>query len=163
MHIRPVEPSDFDELGALTVDAYRPFGVVDDEYGPVLADVAGRAAVAPVLVAVDDDGTLLGGVTYVPPGENPMHENDEGDVASIRMLAIADHARRRGIGRALSERMIDMARADGAEAVVLHSSVHMTAAHAMYELLGFVRDPNTDWEPEPGIELIGYRLDLSRA
>lgn len=162
MHIRPVRPSDFDELGSLTVDAYRPFGVVDDEYGPVLADVAGRAGVAVVLVAVDDDGTLLGGVTYVPPGRNPMHEHDEIDVAGIRMLAIADGARRRGIGRALSERMIDMARADGAAAVVLHSSTTMTAAHAMYEGLGFVRDPKNDWEPDPGVELLGYRLDLSR-
>lgn len=60
MHIRPVRPSDFDELGSLTVDAYRPFGVVDDEG------------------------------------------------------------------------------------------------------LGFVRDPKNDWEPDPGVELLGYRLDLSR-
>jgi ribosomal protein S18 acetylase RimI-like enzyme len=162
MDIRPVEPHEYEALGRLTVEAYRPFGILDDTgYDEELADVAGRVEVATVLVAVDDDQKILGGVTYVPPGpDNPLHEHDEVNASAIRMLAVADAARRQGVGRELSVRMIDMARDDGADTVLLYSSIHMTAAHQMYLGLGFARDPDNDWEPEPGIELLSFRLGL---
>ena len=44
---------------------------MDAGYAAELADVAGRAALVDVLVDVDDDGRLLGGVTYIP-GPGPM-------------------------------------------------------------------------------------------
>jgi hypothetical protein len=37
----------------------------------------------------------------------------------------------------------------------------MTRAHALYESLGFVRDPGRDWRPVPDIALVAYRLDLN--
>ncbi len=165
MHIRAVRPDEYEALGQLTVDAYRPHGVVSEEYGIELADVAGRDAVAVVLVAVDEatpgaGGTLLGGITYVPPGPNPMSEHTEEGVASIRMLAVADHARRRGAGLALTESTLAQARADGAVAVVLHSVPSMTGAHRLYEGLGFGRDDGLDFWPEPDVFCIGYRLVL---
>lgn len=165
MQVRAVRPDEYETLGQLTVDAYRPFGVVSEEYGAELADVAGRDDVAVVLVAVDEaepnaGGKLLGGITYVPPGPNPMSEHTEDDVPSIRMLAVADHARRRGVGLALTEAVLDRARDDGARAVVLHSVPSMTGAHSLYEGLGFVRDEVIDFWPEPDVFCIGYRLDL---
>jgi hypothetical protein len=36
----------------------------------------------------------------------------------------------------------------------------MTPAHRIYERLGFVRAPDRDWEPEPGIRLVAYLLAL---
>jgi hypothetical protein len=36
----------------------------------------------------------------------------------------------------------------------------MSGAHRLYERLGFVRDEAMDWEPVPGINLLGYRVDL---
>lgn len=165
MHIRAVRPDEYEALGQLTVDAYRPHGVVSDEYGVELADVAGRDAVAVVLVAVDEvgpgaGGKLLGGITYVPLGPNPMSEHTEHEVASIRMLAVADHARRRGVGLALTEATLARARADGASAIVLHSVPSMTGAHKLYEGLGFVRDDGLDFWPEPEVFCLGYRLEL---
>lgn len=160
MQVREVRPSEYEALGALTVDAYRPLGVASDAYSIELADVAGRAAAALVLVAVDDDGKLLGGITYVPPGENPMAEHVEDGVASIRMLAVSDAARRRGVGLALTEAVLDRARADGATGVVLHSTPVMTAAHRLYEGLGFVREPALDWYPEDDVLCLGFRLTL---
>jgi hypothetical protein len=38
----------------------------------------------------------------------------------------------------------------------------MTAAHRLYESLGFVRDPARDWAPVPGVDLLAYRLDVLR-
>ncbi len=157
MEIREIRPEEYDTVATLTVEAYRPFGIVDGGYDRELADVATRARQATVVVAVDGD-EVLGGYTYVPPGDNPLREHDEDDQASIRMLAVADGARRRGVGRALSTDAIERAREDGASGLILHSSVHMTAAHRMYEGLGFVLDDELAWEPEPGVALIGYRL-----
>jgi hypothetical protein len=36
----------------------------------------------------------------------------------------------------------------------------MTAAHRIYERLGFTRIPERDWSPVPGVDLLAYRLDL---
>lgn len=159
MLVREVRPDEYELLAQLTVDAYQPHGVLSDEYEAELADVAGRAEAATVLVAVDGDrGQLLGGITYVPPGPNPLAEHGEDDAASIRMLAVAEDARRRGVGIALTEAALERARADGAAAVILHSVPTMTAAHRLYEGIGFEREPALDWCPEPDVECLGFRL-----
>jgi hypothetical protein len=36
----------------------------------------------------------------------------------------------------------------------------MTAAHRLYERLGFTRLPDRDWTPVPGVDLRVYALDL---
>ena len=63
-----------------------------------------------MLVAVDDDGTLLGGVTFVPDGDSPLAEHDVDGASSIRMLAVAGTAQGRGVGEALVRACIDRAR-----------------------------------------------------
>ena len=158
MGVREVRPDEYVALARLTVDPYRPHGAVSDDDGAELAGVAGRAAAATVLVAVDADDEVLGGITYVPPGQNPLAEHDEDEVASIRMLAVADGARRRGVGMALTEATLARARAGGASGVVLHSVPTMTGAHRLYEGVGFVREPALDWCPEPDVECLGFRL-----
>jgi ribosomal protein S18 acetylase RimI-like enzyme len=162
VEVREVRADEHLALGRLTLEAYRPHGILSPEYSAELLDVGTRADVATVLVAVDrgQDGELLGGVTYVPPGPNPLSEHTEHDVASIRMLAVADHARRRGVGMALTQAVLERARADGAEAVVLHSVPTMTAAHRLYESVGFGRDASLDWWPEPEVECLGFRLSF---
>jgi hypothetical protein len=44
--------------------------------------------------------------------------------------------------------------------VRLSSQHEMTAAHRLYERLGFVRTPSLDWSPVPGLELITFALLL---
>jgi len=109
--------------------------------------VAGRAASADVLVAVED-GTALGSVTYVPGPSSPLHEFDDPDAASIRMLAVALGAQGRGVGHALAAACVDRARAAGRHRVVLYSTDPMAIARAMYERMGFVRDAPRDWSFE---------------
>ena len=77
------------------------------------------------------------------------------------MLAVAERARRRGVGEALTVACLDRARAGDRHRVILHSTPAMVAAHRLYERLGFERDPGLDWEPEPGVHLLGYVLTLS--
>jgi ribosomal protein S18 acetylase RimI-like enzyme len=158
--IREVRDDEHAALGQLTVAAYRGVTPQSPEYEAQLVDVAHRAAHAVVLAAVDEDGTLLGGLTLVLPGPNLLAEHAEPDAASIRMLAVDEAARGRGVGEALTVEAIERSRAAGARAMVLHSQTAMTAAHRLYERLGFVRDPSLDWVPEPDVELLGFRLAL---
>ena len=160
MEIRPVRPDEHSELADITVAAYLGFGHVDEEYEPELRDVAGRVAGAEVFVAVDDHDRLVGGVTYVPDRASPYAEFDADHAAGIRMLAVRPEAQGQGVGEALTLECIRRARSEGRRELILHSGLSMKAAHQLYEKLGFERDPNLDWWPTPGIELLGYRMHL---
>src|SRR3954471_3431525 len=149
--IRPVQPEEADELGALTLAAYAalPGHVEEPDYDAELLDVAARAKVAEVLVAVDEDGSVLGGVTFVPDGGNPLAEHAVADASTISMLAVAGPAQGRGVGEALARACIERAREVGSRHVVLHSTPWMHGAHRLYGRLGFVRRPDLDWTPVP--------------
>jgi ribosomal protein S18 acetylase RimI-like enzyme len=158
--IREARPAEFEAIGDLVVEAYRDVGETDEGYVPELRDVAGRAAQVPVLVAIDGtSGRVVGTVTYVP-GPGPYHEGDFGEAASFRMLAVASDARGRGIGRALVEACIERARAAGRTAIGIYTRPFMTAAHRMYERLGFRRATELDWEFDPGVWLFAYWLEM---
>lgn len=166
MLVRPVEPDEYEPLGDITYRAYAaidplidtPFG--ESNYGDELRDVAGRAKEALVLVALDDDGRLLGGVTYVGDPSSPAAEFDDPAAAGIRMLAVDPDLQGGGVGTVLTRACIDQARSDGKSRLLLHSATFMTAAHRLYGRHGFVRDESLDWEPVPNFLLLGFRLDL---
>jgi hypothetical protein len=52
------------------------------------------------------------------------------------------------------------ARAAGAGTVRLSTATVSTAAHRLYQRLGFVRTPDRDWEPTPEYLLLTYAVDL---
>ena len=165
--VRPAVAAEFDLLGEVVVSAYRAIGALegDDDYVPVLRDVARRAREAVVLTAVDDDagadrsGRPLGCVTYVPDPANPWAEHLREGEASIRMLAVAPEAQGRGTGTALVEACLERARAEGRTAVFLHSLPVMTGAQRIYTRLGFRRVPERDWV-FPDFLLMGFVRDL---
>jgi ribosomal protein S18 acetylase RimI-like enzyme len=159
--IREAWPPEYAVIADLTVAAYRDVGENDEPYYPELADVATRAALVPVLVAVDPlDDLVLGAVTYVP-GPGPYHEGDFGpDAASFRMLAVAPEARGRGIGRALVQACIDRAREAGRASVGIYTRPFMHGAQALYRSIGFVPRPDLDWEFAPGEWLHAFVLTL---
>jgi ribosomal protein S18 acetylase RimI-like enzyme len=164
MEVRLVRPDEHEALGKLTLAAYR--GVdprttdAGDGYDDELVDVGRRAVDADVLVVADPERGVLGGVTYVPDSGSSSAEFTDPDAAGIRMLAVSGEARGRGVGEALVRACIDRATAAGKRRIVLHSTERMTVAHRLYQRLGFVRDEATDWEPVPGLVLLGFRLDL---
>jgi GNAT superfamily N-acetyltransferase len=159
LEIRPVDPSEAAALGELTVAAYTAapgFGA-DEAYFAELADVARRAALAQVLVALDD-GTLVGGVTYVP-GPGPYAEFDDPEGAGVRMLAVAPEHQGRGIGRALIRACAARARAAGKARLWLHTTPQLAIAQRIYEREGFRRAPENDWKGDD-LHLIAYVLGL---
>ena len=158
--VREARPDEYEPLGDLTVAAYAtlPTGIEDD-YADHLRDVQRRAATCPILVAVED-GRLLGGVTYVPGPGTPWSEVEAEDEAGFRMLAVAGDARSRGVGEALVRACVDRARNEGRRGVVLLSRDDMLAAHRLYERVGFRREPDRDWEVEPGFTLRCFAVRL---
>jgi len=146
----------------VVADAYRTGSGTPEEYLEVVADARGRADVGEVLVAVDPVGTVLGSVTFALP-PSPLAELSRPDEGEFRMLGVAPAEQGRGVGAALVQACLDRARGAGRTGVVLCTQDRMTAAHRLYERFGFVRDPDRDWEPLPGITLLAYRLRFNPA
>ena len=159
VEIRLLDPSEAAALGELTVAAYAsaPGFAADGGYFAELANVARRAEVVPVLVAVDD-GALVGGVTYVP-GPGPYAEFDDPEGAGVRMLAVAPEAQGRGVGTALIRACAARARAEGRARLWLHTTPQLAIAQRVYEREGFRRAPEHDWVGDD-LHLIAYVLDL---
>ena len=161
MTVRPVRPEEYEALAALTVSAYQALlgPDLDREYVAELADVAGRAAVVDIMVAVDDEGRLEGGIAYIP-GPGPLAWFDAPEEAGMRMLAVAPAAQGRGVGTRLIAACVDRAAAAGKARLLLHTTAPMVAAHRLYERAGFRRDPERDRVLEGGLLLLAYVLHL---
>ena len=100
-----------------------------------LRDVAHRAAHGEVLVAVDPDDRVLGGVTFVP-GPGPFADLAHEGEAEFRTLAVAPAGRGSGVGATLVQECIDRARALGRRRLVLSTQPTMYAAQRVYERAG---------------------------
>jgi ribosomal protein S18 acetylase RimI-like enzyme len=162
--LRRVRAGEHAQVGEITVAAYAPFTLgPEDPYVARLADTAARDRDAEVWVAVDEatDGpdALLGSVTICPPG-SPWRELAREGEGEFRMLSVHPEAQGRGVGGALVGLCLERARRDGERAVVISSLREMAGAHRLYSRLGFVRAPERDWAPLPGVELLGFRLEL---
>lgn len=155
--MRPAGVDELDEAGRVVAQAYRAGGSTPDPYLEVVTDARARAADGEVLVAVGDDGTLLGSVTFALP-PSPLAELSRPDEGEFRMLGVAASARGHGVGEALVRACVQRSRAAGKAGVVLCTQPWMRAAQRLYEREGFVRDPERDWQPVPGVELLAYRL-----
>jgi GNAT superfamily N-acetyltransferase len=161
MVVRMVQPEEHEALGALTVAAYRALlgPEMDRTYAEELADVPARAAVVDVLVDIDDEGRLLGGVTYIP-GPGPMAWFTDAGDAGMRMLAVDPEAQGRGAGKRLVTACVERAAAAGKRRLLLHTTAPMTVAHRIYERAGFRRHPDHDHTMDDGLLLLAYVLDL---
>ncbi|MFN0027034.1 MAG: GNAT family N-acetyltransferase [Acidimicrobiales bacterium] len=97
-----------------------------------------------LLLAVDDDGTVLGSLTLA------VFRIPTGLRAWIEDVVVDSAGRGRGVGEALNLAAIERARAAGATTVDLTSRPSREAANRLYQRLGFqARQTNV------------YRLDLA--
>jgi ribosomal protein S18 acetylase RimI-like enzyme len=159
LSVQPARPEDFAAIAELTVAVYVDGGLASPDYASELADVAGRASRADLLVVRDPAGRVLGSVALVLQGDfgNVTASDDE---AAFRMLVVDPAAQGRGIGELLVTTCLDRARAAGKRRMVLSTDPLMTAAHRLYRRLGFTRLPERDWSPVPGTDLLVYSREL---
>lgn len=170
--IRPARSEEYDALGKMLVAAYAalpgmPSPHEQPDYYAMLANVGGRAAkpALTVFVATDDAGKLLGSIDFI---DNMTQYGSGGtastitDAAGIRLLAVDDAYRGKGVGKELTRCCIERARAIGKNRLVLHTTRVMHAAWTMYEGLGFVRFPDIDFR-QGNLDVFGFHLNLASA
>lgn len=97
-----------------------------EELGALVASEAST-----LLLAVDDDGTVLGSLTLA------VFRIPTGLRAWIEDVVVDGAARGRGVGEALNQAALDRARAAGATTVDLTSRPSREAANRLYQRLGF--------------------------
>ena len=122
------------------------------------ADFFETARSAQVFVS-EREGTVIGVVALVAPG-TPDRAVAQVDEAELSRLVVPASARRLGIGRALVGHCHELARTAGWSAIVLWSRRYQTAAHRLYESLGYKRVPERDETDESGHERMVFRLAL---
>lgn len=76
--------------------------------------------------------------------------------AYLEELYVVPHLRGQGLGRAMMERAMEVARERGATRMDLGTSTDDTAARALYEKLGFTNDER----PPAGPAMLFYERDL---
>ena len=160
MIVRDARPDELADVGDLRVAAYQEDGFLTaaSGYTPILhalgADGAGE-----VLAAVDG-GQIVGTIMLLAWPDGGQLTRGPGE-AEIRALAVAPHARGRGIGAALVAAVIERAARRAIRQLLLLTLPEMHAAHRLYAEAGFVRRPDRDWSPRPGETLLAYGLALA--
>jgi ribosomal protein S18 acetylase RimI-like enzyme len=138
--VRTATPSDAEAIGRLLDD----FNTEFEEPSPGPERLADRIR---ELIAAGDTAVLLGGagpdgvavLRFRPSIWSQAHE------CHLAELYVVPGRRRHGIGRALMERALEVARQAGADHIDLGTSEDDVAARALYEGLGFTnRDGQHD-------------------
>jgi ribosomal protein S18 acetylase RimI-like enzyme len=88
-----------------------------------------------LLVARDDDGTVLGTLTFV------RYRVSSGIKGRIEDVIVDERARGRGVGEALVREGMRLANEAGVLMLELTSMPYRQAANRLYRRLGFVRKP----------------------
>jgi len=105
----------------------------------------------PLFLVVDD----------TPVGMGQLHRHDETTVTAKRVF-VTQASRGDGLGRALVERMLDGAAADGFERLHLNASPYHQRARDLYQTLGFERVSAPSWtQVSPELHDDWYFFELS--
>ncbi|HNP32511.1 MAG TPA: GNAT family N-acetyltransferase [Flavobacterium sp.] len=167
--IRNAKPSEFKAIGKLMVDAYSQLdGFPKPEEQPAyykmllnISDLTKKPATE-LLVAVDSDENLLGGVVYFSDMQyygSGGTATQEKNAAGFRLLAVNPDARGLGIGKLLTEACIQKAKGANLSQMIIHSTKAMQTAWKMYENIGFKRSEDLDFL-QGELPVFGFRLLL---
>ncbi len=160
---RLARPAEHERIGRLTVAAYLATGALTspaDPYASTLADAATRAAKAELYVVTDDHGTVMATMTLAEAGR-PFADVAQPGELELRMLAVDPTAQGQGIGSLLVAFAAEQARARGLRALAISVIERNLSALRLYDRLGFVRRPDRDIVPRPGVHLLALTLDLA--
>ena len=166
--LRDAHPQDQDAIREVTLASYAQYADVMppfawNEYRKNIIETLARVAPPVEQIVVERADEILGTVLLFPAGTALVAPDESIHVfkfPEVRLLAVAPSARGQGIGAALMRECIARARRTGAEALTLHTTDMMQTAMQMYERMGFVRMPETDFFPTPEIIIKGYQYAL---
>jgi ribosomal protein S18 acetylase RimI-like enzyme len=109
-------------------------------------------------IVAEQNGLIVGSVLLYPPAANSYASAAINiSYPEVRFLAVLPQMHRQGIGNALMKECERRARDAGAQVIGLHTMEIMQGAVRMYERLGYIRTPETDFRPSEGVVVLGYR------
>lgn len=152
--VRLATADDLVAAADICVAAYGAAGQLEPG-SPYVADLRATAARARegILLVAERDGVVVGTATICPPG-SPFREIGRDSEVEFRFLAVAPEAQGTGVAAALIAAVEDHARATGADRLAICVRDTNTGAAAMYERMAFAREPQRDWSPRPGVDLL---------
>jgi putative acetyltransferase len=124
-------------------------------FGQALKDLPGDyASPRGALLLAWLDGVLAGCCAL-----RPLDSSDYANAAEMKRLFVRPTARGIGLGRLLTEAILDAARAAGFSCVLLDTLDDMESARALYEDLGFVEIPPYYHNPYAGAHYLKVDVD----
>lgn len=157
--IRPAREGDAEAVVALWTRAYFTEGEGGRETPYSRADFDATAATAAHFLIAEREGAAIGVVALLAPEQPSRAVAREGE-AELGRLVVDSTARHRGIGHALVKHCTEIALAEGWPAIALWSRAYQTAAHRLYESLGYERQPHRDTVDETSHARLVFRLSL---
>ena len=166
--IRNAKPEEHAQIGQLMVDVYSklegfPKPAEQPQYYNLLANVGDltKKPETEILVAVDDDmivGALVffGDMQSYGSGGSATKETN---ASGFRLLAVADDARGKGVGKLLTMACINKAKSKGHKQLIIHTTKAMQRAWSMYEKIGFKRSSDLDFM-QGKLEVFGFRFQI---
>ena len=133
MSIRRAEFVDFSEIYSLLTQLMTKGPVNRTKMEAVYRDILGDPTVK---IGLFDDGQEIVGLVSVSVHHTLHHF---GWVALIDELVVSEKARRRGVGKTLTDWAKTQAKNMGADTLELHSAEFRKDAYAFYQSLGFER------------------------
>jgi len=126
--LHPFQPSDQAEVKALILAGLvEHWGVLDPTKNPDLEDIAASYSDATFLVA-RHEGRIIGSGALVPRNER---------TAEIVRMSVAAGCRRKGIGRMILKSLVEHARQDGYQRIVLETTETWQEVISFYLNFGF--------------------------
>jgi GNAT superfamily N-acetyltransferase len=155
--VRRLTASYFSEVNTLGGEYFE-----DDSYGPEISDIV-ESDIDRLRAGTPPEPLFLGYRGGTVAGMGQLHRHDERVVAAKRVFVPKVH-RGNGLGRRLTERLIEEATAEGFETLRLNVSPYHERARQLYRSLGFEETPPPEWttvSPELHDDWLFLRLSLS--
>ena len=161
--VRRATPADDEAIGEILVAGYvaayarkMKHVVVSDERKRTLRDVAGKRAIATVVV-VEHEGRVTGTVAIFKPGA-PTSEAWLPDAADLRHLAVAPELHGKGLAQPLLDEAERIVRDEWrGKAICLHVRKGNVGVAKLYAARGYQRSPEGDLT-YPDVQLEAYAL-----
>lgn len=133
MRVRQAQPADAAEIALITNATIRDtlvtFTTDERSAESIVDDIRARGA---AFLVAEDQGRVIGFATYAPFRSGPGYAK-----CREHSIQLADDARGRGVGRALMERLQQVARSKGVHVLVAGISSANPGAVAFHLALGF--------------------------
>lgn len=153
------EPISDQEIEALLYETYVGGGYTDQEVASKIFAPSEVKKRGHILIALNEQNEPIG-MIICATHLNPYKQTASSQEAEMQLLAVKPASRKSGAGELLCRAFEKKAAELGYSELVLSTQPSMSAAHKLYEKLGYKRNPARDWSRN-GRSFLVYEKSLS--